>query len=232
MSAMRVAYNATAGLHKLCSSKAIEDYFTGHTVLAELLERRGTEEALTEARTIRDEFAQLLAKQEAARTELLGETRATAAAAVRQWRRREARPGKSKSKGKKKSRRSGKAKGKGASSAAAIAEESTHEPAEAAAAVEGAAAVEAEQQPPVEESEPQHDEGDEEEREECAICLQDLQLVDDEEDPGGDDIGEGEALVVLQCGHRFHAICGDMWCAKCANKGWGVTCPAVEHRMW
>jgi hypothetical protein len=31
--------------------------------------------------------------------------------------------------------------------------------------------------------------------------------------------------VILQCGHRFHAICGGMWCAKCAAKGWGVTCP-------
>jgi hypothetical protein len=35
--------------------------------------------------------------------------------------------------------------------------------------------------------------------------------------------------VVLKCGHRFHAICGDMWCAKCADKGWGVTCPGCRE---
>jgi hypothetical protein len=80
------------------------------------------------------------------------------------------------------------------------------------------------------ESEPrdedEEEKGEEEEkREECAICLQDLELEDDEEDPWVDEGGEREALVVLRCGHRFHEICGDMWCAKCADKGWGVTCP-------
>jgi hypothetical protein len=63
-----------------------------------------------------------------------------------------------------------------------------------------------------------------EKREECAICLQDLELEDDE-DPWCDEGGEGGALVVLRCGHRFHEICGDLWCGKCADTGWGVTCP-------
>jgi hypothetical protein len=66
-----------------------------------------------------------------------------------------------------------------------------------------------------------------EDREECAVCLQDLE-VEDDEDPACDEAGEGEALVVLRCGHRFHEICGDMWCAKCADKGWGVTCPSCR----
>jgi hypothetical protein len=125
--------------------------------------------------------------------------------------------GKGKGKGKKKGKSKGKSKGKGVSSAAAIEEGPPRDPATREA--EGAAAAEAEQQGQEEEEE------EEEERKECAICLQDLQLEDDEE-PWGDDEGEGsEALVVLKCGHRFHEICGDMWCAKCADKGWDVTCP-------
>jgi hypothetical protein len=55
-------------------------------VLAELLERRGTEEALAEARTLRDGVAQQLARHEARRAAALEETRAAAAEAVRQWR--------------------------------------------------------------------------------------------------------------------------------------------------
>jgi hypothetical protein len=71
------------------------------------------------------------------------------------------------------------------------------------------------------------EEAEEEAREGCATCLRDLELEDDE-DPWGDEGGEGEALVVLRCGHRFHEICGDTWRAKCADKGWGVTCPACR----
>jgi hypothetical protein len=78
--------------------------------------------------------------------------------------------------------------------------------------------------PAAAEAEQQGQEEEEETMEECAVCLQDLQLEDDE-DPWGDEGGEVEALVVLRCGHRFHEICGDMWCAKCADRGWDVTCP-------
>jgi tetratricopeptide (TPR) repeat protein len=211
-------------------TRTVEAALRPYTVLAELLERRGTEEALAEARMLRDKVAEQLATHEASQAAALEETRAAAVEAVRQWRgkrikaREQQKRGKKTGKGKKKGR---KAKGKRASCAAAVVErEPPHEPAggeaEGVAAVEGAAAAEAEQHAQGVESQPREDD---EEVEECAICLQDLELEDDEEDPGGDEGGEGEALVVLTCGHRFHEMCGDMWCSKCAEKGWGVTCP-------
>jgi hypothetical protein len=211
------------------SSKTIEDAVKSHTVLADLLERRGTEEALAEARTLRDKVAQHLARHEARRSAALQETRAAAAEAVRQWREERIKVTDEKKGGKKKGKKKGrkgkaKGKGKGASSAAAAIEgEQPHEPAgggmEGAAAVEGAAATEAEQQALSGEAHPPGEE-EEVEKEECAICLQDLELEDDE--------GEGVGFVVLTCGHRFHEICGDMWCAKCADKRWGVTCPGCR----
>jgi hypothetical protein len=215
----------TKGMHKLYPTKIVEDILRPHTVLAELLERRGTEEALAEARTLRDGATQQLARHEARRAAALEEMREAAAEAVRQWReerivvRSGKKGGKGKRKGKKKGRK-GKAKGKGASSgAAAIEGEPPHEPAGGEA--EGTAAAETEQQAPVGESQPQ---GEEEKRGECAVCLQELELEEDE-DPWCDEGGEGEAVVMLRCGHRFHEICGDMWRAKCADKGWGITCP-------
>jgi hypothetical protein len=217
------------------SSRVIEKALRPHTVLAELLERRGTKEALAEAKTLRDAISQHRARHEARIAAALEETRAAAAEEVRQWREMRAKAmeqqmgGKKKGKGKKKGRK-GKSKGKGkaSSAAAAIEGEPPHEPiggeVDGAAAVEGAVPAEAEQQSqvgesqlPGEEKEKEEEEEEEEEREECAICLQDLELEDDDV--------EGEALVVLTCGHRFHEICGDMWCAKCRDKGWGVTCP-------
>jgi hypothetical protein len=216
------------------SSKTLEIALKPHIVMAELLERKGTEEALAEARTLRDGVAQQLADYEAKRVAALEETRTAAAEAVKQWREERSEEagkikGKSKGKakgkknGKKKKGRRGRAKDKGASRATAIEAEQPREPAggmaEGAAAVESAATAEAEQQAPGEESQPENEE--EEAREECAICLQDLELEDDEG-------GEGEALVLLRCGHRFHEICGDMWCAKCADKRWGVTCPGCR----
>jgi hypothetical protein len=212
---------------KVYTRQMVETVARPHVVLAELLERRGTEEALAEARTLRDEVAQQLAGYEARRAAAFEETRAATAEAVRQWRRERNKAvqpkkgGKGKKRGKKKGEK-GKAKGKGASSAAAIEWEAPREPpgeeAAGAAVVEGAAAAEAQQQAPEGESQPPVEEEEEAASEECAICLQDLELEDDEGE-------EGEALVVLVCGHRFHEICGDMWCAKCADKGWGVTCP-------
>jgi tetratricopeptide (TPR) repeat protein len=225
---------STDSLDRRFSRKMImEGALKTHTMLADLLERRGTEEALAEARTLRDEVAQQLAGYEATRSAAFEETRAAAAEAVRQWREErikaiEKKKG-GKTKGKKKGRR-GKAKGQGPPSAAMIEGEAPHEPAggeaeaEGAAAGEGAAAAGAEQHPvgqaqPLDEEEETEEE--EEVREECAICLQDLELEDDEDSC----TDEGEVIVMLQCGHRFHEICGDMWCAKCADKGWGVTCP-------
>jgi hypothetical protein len=241
---IRTEYHANERIHKLQTSKTMEDHFEPSIILAELLERRGTEEALAEAKMLRDEVAQELARHEVARAALLEETRTAAAEAVRQWREERSQAkektkggkskGKSKKKGKRKARRAkAKAKDKEASSATTIEGGPPHEPAggegEGTGAAEGAIAAEAEQQAPVGESELQDKEEEaEEEREECAICLQDLELEDDE-DACDDEGGEGEALVVLQCGHRFHAICGDMWCAKCAKKGWGG---AAERRMW
>jgi hypothetical protein len=49
----------------LLSSKTIEGLLKSHIMLAELLERKGTEEALAEARTLRDDSAQQLARHEA-----------------------------------------------------------------------------------------------------------------------------------------------------------------------
>jgi tetratricopeptide (TPR) repeat protein len=230
--------------------KVIEIILRPHTVLAELLERRGTEEALAEARTLRDKVTQELTRHEARRAATLQEIRAAAAEAVRQWReeriqsrgeekkgakdkgkKKGAHKGKHKGKGKQKGRKA-KAKGKGASPAAATEGGPPHEPAgeqaEGAAAGEAAAGAESQQQAPEGGSQPPGEEEDHKEEEEaaaeeeCAICLQDLELEEDDEG------GEGEALVVLRCGHRFHAICGDMWCAKCADKGWGVTCPGCR----
>jgi tetratricopeptide (TPR) repeat protein len=207
-------------------SQKIESTFREKILLAELLERRGTEEALAEARTLRDEVAERLARHEARRAAALEDTRAAAAEAVRQCREERIKVIEKKAKGKGKSGKKGKrGKGKEGSSAAAAAidGEPPREPAggevDGAAAVEGAAAAEAEQQAQVEESQSPEEEA----REECAICMQDLELEDDED--VGDEGGEGEAIVVLRCGHRFHEVCGDMWCAKCADKGWGVTCP-------
>jgi tetratricopeptide (TPR) repeat protein len=232
------------------TSKTIEAVLKPHTVLAELLEGRGTEETLAEARTLRDGVAQQLAKYEARRAAAWEETRVATAKAVRQWRGERIKGrkvgGKGKGKGKKSGKKKGrkgqlKAKAKGVSPAAVIEGGPPREPAggeaEGAATVEGAAAAEAEA--PVREShQPVEEEEEEEEqqqqqqqqREECAVCLQDLELEDDE-DTWGDEGGEGEALVVLRCGHRFHQICGDMWCAKCADKGWGVTRPGLPSTV-
>jgi hypothetical protein len=237
----RFSFTMPEQWHDHHTSKTIELELKPATVLAELLERKGTEEALAEAKTLRDTIAQQIAKHAARRAALLEETRAAAAEAMRQWREEKIKAienkkggkGKGKKKGKKKGGKA-KAKGKKSSSAVlpAIEGEPPREPAgqevEGAAIVEGAAAAGAEQQVPVEGSE--SPEEVEEVMEECAICLQDLELEDDE-DSWGDEGGEGEALVVLRCGHRFHAICGDMWCAKCADKGWGVSCQDVERRM-
>jgi hypothetical protein len=204
------------------TSKTIEVGLKSHTLLAELLERKGTEEALAEAKTLRDAVAQQLARHKTRNAVELEETRAAAAEAVRQWReerikaREEMKGGKGKKR--KERRKKAKAKAKGAPSAAGMDEDAPREPAEGEA--EGAAAAEAKQQVPVGELQLA---AEEKEREECAVCLQDLELEDDE-DPRCDDGGEGEALVVLRCGHRFHQVCGDMWCAKCADKGWSVTC--------
>jgi tetratricopeptide (TPR) repeat protein len=208
---------------ELHTSKTLETVLKSPTMLAELLERRGTEEALAEARTLRDDVAQQMAKYEARRAAAWEEARAAAAEAVRQWREERIKAsgkkggkGKGKKSGKKKGRK-GKAKAKGASSAAVIEGEPPREPAGGQA--EGAAAAAAEAEAPVGDSQPAEQE---EEREECAVCLQDLEPEDDDEG------GEREALVVLRCRHRFHQICGDMWCAKCADKGWGVTCPGCR----
>jgi hypothetical protein len=105
-----------------------------HVVLAELLERKGTKEALAEARTLRDGFEQQLARYEAWRAAAFEETRAAAAEAVRQWREERIKAivkkkgGKSQGKGNKKGKR-GKGKGKGASSAAAFEGQASREPA-------------------------------------------------------------------------------------------------------
>jgi hypothetical protein len=66
--------------------KTVEGFYKPHAALAELLEKRGTEEALTETLTLRDGVAQQLARHEATRAAALEETGAAAAEAVRQWR--------------------------------------------------------------------------------------------------------------------------------------------------
>jgi hypothetical protein len=214
------------------SHETDETDVTPNTVLAELLEGRGTEEALAEAKTLRDGVAQHLAEFEARRAAALEEMRGAAAEAVRRWRgdrikakgKKKGGKGKGKGKGKKK-RKGGKAKGRRASPAAATKTGPSREAGGgevAAAAVPGQQGPGGESQPQGEEEEEEEEEKDE--KEECAICLQDLELEDDDE-PWCDDGGEGEALVMLKCGHRFHAVCGDVWCAKCVDKGWGVTCP-------
>jgi tetratricopeptide (TPR) repeat protein len=155
------------------TSSLIESTFRPHTMLAELLERKGTGEALVEARMLRDKVAEQLSRYEAMRAAALEETRAGAAEAVRQWRgerikaREATRRGKSKGKGKK--RKGRRARGKGPSSAPAIEGEPPHEPAgeelERAAAEEegGPAAAGAEQQAPEGESAPPDDEEEVEE---------------------------------------------------------------------
>jgi tetratricopeptide (TPR) repeat protein len=70
--------------HELLSKKSYEDFLRPDTVLAELLERRGTEEALAEAGTLRAEIARQIARHEARRAAALEELRAEAAEAVRQ----------------------------------------------------------------------------------------------------------------------------------------------------
>jgi tetratricopeptide (TPR) repeat protein len=127
------------------SSKIIEAGVQAYTVMAEILERRGTEESLAEAKTLRDRIAGQLTRHEERRAAVFEETRAAAAEAVRQWREerikaREKRGAKGKKGGKKKGKK-GKGKGKKkASSALAIEGEAPRVPAggeaEAAAAVE------------------------------------------------------------------------------------------------
>jgi hypothetical protein len=215
--------------HHSILRKMAERMLRPYILLAELLERRGTEEALAEAGALRDKAAHQLADHETRTAAAFESTRAEAAEAVTQWReeRSKARGAKKGGKGKKKKGRRGKTKGKGASPAAATIEgepprELAGGEAEGAAAGEGAATAEAEPQAPEGESQPRDEDAT---REECAICLQSLELEDGEDNDEG---GKGEALVVLRCGHRFHKICGDMWCAKCAAKCWGVTCPGCR----
>jgi hypothetical protein len=114
------------GAHKKDSIKTIEAEKRPHIMLAELLEGKGTEEALAEARMRRDRVAQLFAAHKARRAAALEETRAAAAEAVRQWReersktREEKKGGKGKKKRKKKKGKKGKAKGKGPAPATAV----------------------------------------------------------------------------------------------------------------
>jgi tetratricopeptide (TPR) repeat protein len=184
---------------ELFTRKAIEAAHRPRVILAELLERRGSEEALAEARTLRDGVAQQLADYEARMAAEFEEMRGAAAEAVRQWReerikareKKKGGKGKGKKGGKKKGKR-GKAKAQGPLPAATIEGKSPRVPAEAEAEAEAAAAAEAERPAQGGEAEPREEEEEkaEEAREECAICLQDLELEDDE-DPWG---------VVLRCG--------------------------------
>jgi hypothetical protein len=84
----RCMYDVSTKLwdRRLTRKTMIEDALKPHNLLAELLERRGTEEALAEARTLRDEVAHELARYEAKTAAAVEETRAAATEAARQWR--------------------------------------------------------------------------------------------------------------------------------------------------
>jgi hypothetical protein len=217
---------------KLIRNTAVAIFCKPFTLLAELLEKKGTEEALEQAMILKKEVAHHMEEYEVKRAAALEEMREVAAEAVRQWRKdrikavggkKKGAKGQKKKKGKKKGRK-GKARSAGTRTTAAIEGAPAGGEVEGAAAVEGAADAEAEQEAQVEDSQPPEEE---EEREDCAICFEALELEGDE-DPWGGQGGEGQALVVLRCGHRFHEVCGDMWCAKCADKGWPVTCPGCR----
>jgi hypothetical protein len=51
---------------------------------------------------------------------------------------------------------------------------------------------------------------------ECSICLTELE--------GGAD-GAEEEEVVLECNHRFHESCLDVWVSKCSQKRVSAACP-------
>jgi hypothetical protein len=53
------------------------------------------------------------------------------------------------------------------------------------------------------------------EAKDCAICCEELDAGDDEEEPA----------AMLPCAHSFHAFCIEMWLATCARKGLKKTCP-------
>jgi hypothetical protein len=59
------------------------------------------------------------------------------------------------------------------------------------------------------------------EDEECAICFLGFQ----EED------GEKEAVLLLECGHRFHRQCMHLWVNKCCDKGFEATCPMCRANI-
>jgi hypothetical protein len=68
----------------------------------------------------------------------------------------------------------------------------------------------------VEQSTPQSDA--EAEEEECAICFLEFEEDDDAE-------------AVLECGHRFHGACVELWVNNCCNKGMQPTCPMCRAEI-
>ena len=56
--------------------------------------------------------------------------------------------------------------------------------------------------------------------EECAVCLTEL-------DGEYDDVP-----TTLQCGHRFHGSCLDLWAGKCGERQWETTCPMCRSIMF
>jgi hypothetical protein len=60
---------------------------------------------------------------------------------------------------------------------------------------------------------------EEEEEEECAVCLNDLTECD----------GPGPAIL---CGHVFHGHCLQDWVDKCKSKGYHLTCPICRQPLF
>jgi hypothetical protein len=67
----------------------------------------------------------------------------------------------------------------------------------------------------------QEEEVQDEEPEECSICIEPFAGEDEER-------GDGHVRM-LGCGHAFHEHCLDLWFGKCAEKGIEPTCPYCRH---
>jgi hypothetical protein len=63
-------------------------------------------------------------------------------------------------------------------------------------------------------------ETEEEECEECAVCLVDMGQEE-----------AGEELEVLPCSHRFHVRCVDLWVQSCCAKRVAVSCPMCRAEL-
>ena len=201
-----------------------------YELLAGLLEAKGTQEASQEAAELRKVVAWKERADEELRAAALEEVRAIAAreqgGVVRRASRRKGKQKKGRKKGRKgkqkgKGKKAGGAGGARSGAGAAAAGGSPDLRLEGQDGGEGGGEKGGEGQQ-VEEEDDEEAEEEEEVEDECSICMK---VMGDEEE------AETRTIGILQCHHRFHNTCLDMWAGVCARKHIDPTCPLCRQPL-